>query len=76
MKSFAEWRDFVVVLIHIGNFPDAVLALDHLHHHVLCEVVVAPLHLSILRISVSRRHRGGRMQKINAWYLNTHMVYL
>ncbi len=26
--------------------------------------------------SVSLRHRGGRIQKINAWYLNTHMVYL
>jgi hypothetical protein len=25
---------------------------------------------------VSLRHRGGRIQKINAWYLNTHMVYL
>jgi hypothetical protein len=24
----------------------------------------------------SVRHRGGRMKKINAWYLNTHMVYL
>ncbi len=28
------------------------------------------------RITVSHRHRGGRIQKINAWYLNTHMVYL
>jgi hypothetical protein len=27
-------------------------------------------------IPVSLRHRGGRIQKINAWYLNTHMVYL
>ena len=27
-------------------------------------------------VSVSLRHRGGRIQKINAWYLNTHMVYL
>ncbi len=27
-------------------------------------------------ILVSLRHRGGRIQKINAWYLNTHMVYL
>jgi hypothetical protein len=27
-------------------------------------------------ILVSHRHRGGRIQKINAWYLNTHMVYL
>jgi hypothetical protein len=25
---------------------------------------------------VSLCHRGGRIQKINAWYLNTHMVYL
>ncbi len=25
---------------------------------------------------VSLRHRGGRIQRINAWYLNTHMVYL
>ncbi len=25
---------------------------------------------------VSRCHRGGRMRNINAWYLNTHMVYL
>ncbi len=25
---------------------------------------------------VSLRHRGGHIQKINAWYLNTHMVYL
>ncbi len=27
-------------------------------------------------VCVSHRHRGGRIQKINAWYLNTHMVYL
>ncbi len=27
-------------------------------------------------VSVPYRHRGGRIQKINAWYLNTHMVYL
>jgi hypothetical protein len=27
-------------------------------------------------ITVSLCHRGGRIQKINAWYLNTHMVYL
>jgi hypothetical protein len=27
-------------------------------------------------VNVSHRHRGGRIQKINAWYLNTHMVYL
>ncbi len=27
-------------------------------------------------ISVSLCHRGGRMENINAWYLNTHMVYL
>ncbi len=26
--------------------------------------------------TVSRCHRGGRMENINAWYLNTHMVYL
>ncbi len=26
--------------------------------------------------SVTRCHRGGRMRNINAWYLNTHMVYL
>ncbi len=26
--------------------------------------------------SVSHRHRGGRTGNINAWYLNTHMVYL
>jgi hypothetical protein len=26
--------------------------------------------------TVSRCHRGGRMRNINAWYLNTHMVYL
>ena len=25
---------------------------------------------------VSRCHQGGRMRNINAWYLNTHMVYL
>jgi hypothetical protein len=25
---------------------------------------------------VSLCHRGGRMENINAWYLNTHMVYL
>jgi hypothetical protein len=25
---------------------------------------------------VPYRHRGGRIKKINAWYLNTHMVYL
>ncbi len=24
----------------------------------------------------SVRHRGGRIKKINAWYLNTLMVYL
>jgi hypothetical protein len=28
------------------------------------------------RVSVSLCHRGGRMENINAWYLNTHMVYL
>ncbi len=27
-------------------------------------------------IIVSRCHRGGRMRNINAWYLDTHMVYL
>ncbi len=27
-------------------------------------------------VIVSLCHRGGRIQKINAWYLNTHMVYL
>jgi hypothetical protein len=27
-------------------------------------------------ITVPYRHGGGRMKKINAWYLNTHMVYL
>jgi hypothetical protein len=26
--------------------------------------------------TVSLCHRGGRMENINAWYLNTHMVYL
>jgi hypothetical protein len=26
--------------------------------------------------NVLHRHRGGRISKINAWYLNTHMVYL
>ncbi len=26
--------------------------------------------------SVLHRHRGGRTGNINAWYLNTHMVYL
>jgi hypothetical protein len=26
--------------------------------------------------NVSLCHRGGRMENINAWYLNTHMVYL
>ncbi len=25
---------------------------------------------------VLHRHRGGRAGNINAWYLNTHMVYL
>ncbi len=30
----------------------------------------------VLMVAVSLRHRGGRIQKINAWYLNTHMVYL
>jgi hypothetical protein len=48
-----------------------------------------PLNFSITRITlnakvyvfdvnviVSRCHRGGRMRNINAWYLNTHMVYL
>jgi hypothetical protein len=27
-------------------------------------------------VCVSLCHRGGRMENINAWYLNTHMVYL
>ncbi len=27
-------------------------------------------------VNVSLCHRGGRMENINAWYLNTHMVYL
>jgi hypothetical protein len=31
---------------------------------------------SFLFTIVSLCHRGGRIQKINAWYLNTHMVYL
>ncbi len=26
--------------------------------------------------TVTRCHRGGRLRNINAWYLNTHMVYL
>jgi hypothetical protein len=30
----------------------------------------------VLFSNVSLCHRGGRIQKINAWYLNTHMVYL
>ncbi len=30
----------------------------------------------ILITVVPYRHRGGRIQTINAWYLNTHMVYL
>jgi hypothetical protein len=30
----------------------------------------------VVHIHVSRCHRGGRMRNINAWYLNTHMVYL
>jgi hypothetical protein len=29
-----------------------------------------------LEVVVTRCHRGGRMRNINAWYLNTHMVYL
>ncbi len=29
-----------------------------------------------LMLIVSLCHRGGRMENINAWYLNTHMVYL
>ncbi len=32
--------------------------------------------LALTERTVSLRHRGGRIQKINAWYLNTHMVYL
>ncbi len=31
---------------------------------------------SNVSVSVSLCHRGGRMENINAWYLNTHMVYL
>jgi hypothetical protein len=27
-------------------------------------------------LTVLHRHRGGRTGNINAWYLNTHMVYL
>jgi hypothetical protein len=27
-------------------------------------------------VNVPYRHRGGRIKKINAWYLNTLMVYL
>ncbi len=27
-------------------------------------------------LSVLHRHRGGRTGNVNAWYLNTHMVYL
>ncbi len=32
--------------------------------------------LKAITVSVSLCHRGGRMENINAWYLNTHMVYL
>ncbi len=32
--------------------------------------------MSMIVIGVTRCHRGGRMRNINAWYLNTHMVYL
>jgi hypothetical protein len=40
-------------------------------------VILVPPPLSENDIfSVPYRHRGGRMKKINAWYLNTHMVYL
>ncbi len=35
-----------------------------------------PVYGSIVSIIVPRCHRGGRMRNINAWYLNTHMVYL
>ncbi len=31
---------------------------------------------TIMDGNCSVRHVGGRMKKINAWYLNTHMVYL
>jgi hypothetical protein len=34
------------------------------------------LRLSIRVVTVLHRHRGGRTGNINAWYLNTHMVYL
>ncbi len=33
-------------------------------------------HLKSSSGSVLHRHRGGRTGNINAWYLNTHMVYL
>jgi hypothetical protein len=29
-----------------------------------------------IHTTCSVRHGGGRSKKINAWYLNTHMVYL
>jgi hypothetical protein len=32
--------------------------------------------LCLYTSTVSLCHRGGRMENINAWYLNTHMVYL
>ncbi len=36
-----------------------------------------PIQCKIIAVhTVLHRHRGGRIQKINAWYLNTHMVYL
>jgi hypothetical protein len=33
-------------------------------------------HLGSTVLVVLHRHRGGRTGNINAWYLNTHMVYL
>ncbi len=46
---------------------------------VQAEVEVAPpeRHMaSAVIIIVLHRHRGGRAGNINAWYLNSHMVYL
>ncbi len=43
---------------------------------VLLLTIFTQLHTFTVYIAVSLCHRGGRIQKINAWYLNTHMVYL
>ncbi len=61
-----------------GHASTCICLCIHVH------VTMCPFHVQVLVsirriwlfVNVLHRHRGGRISKINAWYLNTHMVYL